>query len=111
MQRAWIIGAIILVLGAVSCSARRSEPLVGPLALNAHEQQGQKVFMKNCYACHPGGDAGLGPSLNDKPLPDFMIRLQVRHGFGAMPAFTPTDISDADLDALLDYLSALKHHG
>jgi mono/diheme cytochrome c family protein len=110
----WKLFAGTMVLAASmlgSCSARRGEPVAGPLALDAREVQGQRIFMKNCYQCHPGGDAGLGPSINDKPLPNFMIRLQVRHGYGAMPAFSKTDIRDDDLDALLQYLSTLKSHG
>ncbi|HJP61658.1 MAG TPA: cytochrome c, partial [Gemmatimonadaceae bacterium] len=58
--------------------------------------------------CHPGGAAGLGPPLNNKPAPAFVIRFQVRHGLGAMPAFDSTQISDADLHAVAEYLKALR---
>jgi mono/diheme cytochrome c family protein len=73
-------------------------------------KNGQKVFMKQCYACHPGGEAGFAPGLNDKPLPGFLIKFQVRHGLGAMPAFSPDDIGDDDLDHLVQYLKALRRH-
>jgi len=67
--------------------------------------------MKHCHQCHPGGEAGLGPALTNKPLPMFLVRAQVRYGLGAMPTFTREDLIDEDLDDLLDYLAALKRHG
>jgi mono/diheme cytochrome c family protein len=95
----------------LSCSSRRSEPIVGPLLLSPEIAEGRKIFMDHCHQCHPGGEAGLGPALNNKPLPAFAIRTQVRRGFGAMPAFHENEISEADLDALLVYLKALRRHG
>src|SRR4051794_34568929 len=81
-----------IVLAAVGCrSARRGEPIVGPLSSNDPAvQHGKIVFARQCYACHPGGEGGLGPGLNDKPLPVFAMKLQVRTGivgFGVMPSF------------------------
>jgi mono/diheme cytochrome c family protein len=74
-------------------------------------KQGQQAFMKHCHQCHPGGEAGLGPAINNKPLPKFLMRFQVRHGFGAMPAFSEQEISEEDLDHLITYLKELKGHG
>ena len=96
----------------LGCStSRREEPLSGPLPLADPELvNGRQVFMANCYECHPGGSAGLGPSLNDKPLPAFAIRTQVRKGFGAMPAFDESRIPQPDLDNLVAYLQMLRSH-
>jgi mono/diheme cytochrome c family protein len=106
---------IIIVLWAVftvGCSARRSEPLVGSLTISSPAiAQGRTVFMAHCHQCHPGGEAGLGPAINNKPLPKFAIRTQVRHGFGAMPAFDENEISETEFDALVSYLDALRRHG
>jgi mono/diheme cytochrome c family protein len=101
-----------LALLAASCgTSRRGEPLRGALELTGtKEQRGQIVFMRNCYRCHPGGEAGLGPGLNNKPFPGFLKHLQIRQGFGAMPAFSEKELSDDDLEALLAYLAALKKH-
>lgn len=102
-----LIGLAVLVTGCGS--ARRGEPLAGPLPLTSAEaKQGQIVFMKDCHQCHPGGEAGLGPALNNKPLPGFMIRYQVRHGLGAMPTFSEQQIDDQELDHLLVYLKELR---
>ena len=100
--------AIASVLIAGCGAARRSEPLASPPQLTEQEQRGQVVFMANCHQCHPGGEAGLGPAINDKPFPEFLKGFQVRHGLGTMPSFPPEKISEADLEALLEYLSALR---
>ena len=99
------------VLPAGCGSGRRSVPLVGPMELDdAQLVTGQQVFATHCYSCHPGGQAGLGPAINNKPLPAALIRSQVRNGFGAMPAFDEQAISDAELDAVAQYLVALRDH-
>jgi mono/diheme cytochrome c family protein len=90
--------------------ARRREPLASPPALDASSERGRVVFMARCHQCHPGGEAGLGPAINNKPLPDFLKRLQVRRGLGTMPAFPKSEISDEELDDLLAYLRALRRN-
>lgn len=103
---------VVLAIGFIlSCSARRGEPIKGPLPITSVAAgDGQKVFMRECHQCHPGGEAGLGPAINNKPLPGFMIRLQVRNGIGAMPAFSQTDINPKEMDDLLEFLKALRRH-
>ena len=58
--------------------------------------------------CHPGGEGGLGPSLNDKLLPAVAIRTQVRHGLGVMPHFPEKEIPPKELEALVAYMKALR---
>jgi mono/diheme cytochrome c family protein len=95
-----------------SCAGNRGEPLRGTFVpANKKVAHGQVVYMSKCNKCHPGGDAGLGPSLNNKPLPGFFIRKQIRRGWGAMPSFDPKEISSDDLDALVAYLKALRKQG
>jgi mono/diheme cytochrome c family protein len=113
-ESALVRGFALLALLAVSgcASGRRSEAVLGPLEPQTRsEQHGQLVFFQFCHRCHPAGDAGLGPAINNKPLPDFMIRLQVRKGAGSMPAFEERDISDRQLEDLLAYIELLKSHG
>lgn len=98
-----------LLLPSGCGSARRSEPIAPPLEIRSESVlQGQTVFMEYCHQCHPGGEAGLGPALNNKPLPGWMIRFQVRRGLGAMPAFSEKEIGDRELDDLVAYLKALR---
>lgn len=97
-------------LALAACGpARVGEPFGAPVRLASSEAEtGERVFMVHCQQCHPGGAAGLGPALNDKPLPPFLIRYQTRHGLGAMPEFDEGAISDAELDALVAYLQELR---
>ena len=88
---------------------RRGAPLTGEHTPPTSEiALGQKVFDANCHQCHPGGTQGLAPSLNDKPLPGWLIKFQVRNGLGAMPSFSEEEISDERLDALVSYLIWLR---
>jgi mono/diheme cytochrome c family protein len=102
-----LLGAVLA--GALSCGpARRDVPFGPPLQLTAKEEEGQKLFMRQCNQCHPGGAAGLGPALNNKPLPGVAMRTQIRLGAGAMPAFKEDALSDAEVDAIVAYCNKLQ---
>lgn len=101
--------AVTMLLTAGCGTARRGALYGGPLEIESPQvRKGQQVFMRHCHQCHPGGTAGVGPALNNKPLPGFLIKFQVRHGLGAMPAFSEEHISSEELDALVAYLKALR---
>ena len=100
--------ALVLLTGAGCGSARKSEPFAGPLELTEQELRGEAVFMRFCNECHPQGEASVGPSIHDKPLPGELIKLQVREGLGAMPSFGTEPIPDPDLEALVAYLFAMR---
>ena len=111
---AGLLGGTLLALGA-GCSssarsARRDDLVSPPMNLdNERLALGHQVFDNYCNQCHPGGAAGLGPALNNKPfLFGPLVEFQVRHGVGAMPKFSKRAISDHDLDALVSYLKALR---
>jgi mono/diheme cytochrome c family protein len=107
-----LLAAYVLLVLAGCGSARRDAPLSEPLNMkNPEVARGQIVFMQNCYQCHPGGSSGLGPALNNKPVPAFLIKTQVRQGLGAMPKFTKEQISAEDLDALAKYTLSLRRSG
>ena len=106
--------AALAMLGLVAVAggcgnSRRAGPAAAPVPMTADIADGRRVFMRNCYACHPAGQGGLGPAINNKPLPRILMHTQIRQGFGAMPGFNEKDISDAELDHLLDYVVALRH--
>ncbi|MEA2627324.1 MAG: hypothetical protein QOD06_3369 [Candidatus Binatota bacterium] len=112
MRRATLLAGGIALIAAACGSARRSLPIAGPQKLASAElARGRDVFQRHCDSCHPGGEAGVGPAINDKPLPRFLIRFQVRHGLGAMPAFSADELRDDDLERLISYLQALRAHG
>jgi len=109
------IGAAVAVLAAaaeVGCiAARRPNDIpAGRLRANPRLAEGQRVFMQYCNQCHVGGAAGLGPSLNDKPLPAWFVKFQVRLGLGSMPAFPGRVISNSQLDDVVRYLDYIHRH-
>lgn len=84
----------------------------------AAELTGKEVFDRHCVHCHgPGNDAtgtlqlartrGKDKALltERKDLPAEYIQYVVRHGLKAMPAFVPSDLTDAQLQALTAYLA------
>ncbi|SNB44674.1 cytochrome c [Geobacter sp. DSM 9736] len=109
------IPCLLLVLAIFSVSActsaRRGEPVAGPLKIDSEKvARGQKVFMVHCDKCHPGGEAGLGFAINNKPLPGPLIKTQIRTGVGAMPSFSKELLPDDQLDDLVEYIQTLRKH-
>ena len=99
---------IILALGACA-TARKVEPLAPPIDVSDPKvAHGQKVFFQHCHQCHPHGQGGLGPAIVNKPLPEFLMKFQVRHGLGTMPSFAADRIPPADLEALMEYIKAVR---
>ena len=89
------------------------EPVVsgGPPSTLTDSQivaSGKEIFNKNCSRCHPGGGAGIGPTLKKKSLAQLHLQLKVRHGSGTMPRFSQTNISDEQLDAVVAYIATLR---
>ena len=105
----WAVSTSAALLLAACGSARRGVPLTGDHnPPNEEIALGQRVFDNNCSQCHPGGAAGLGPAINNKPMPRWLIHFQVRNGLGVMPAFSEQEISDEELAALSRYLKWLR---
>lgn len=110
LSRVTGIGTVAALMLVASCgTSRRGAPLVGEHDLPTPEiALGQRAFDANCAQCHPGGTQGLGPALNNKPLPGWLIKFQVRNGMGAMPSFSDEEIGGQELDALVRYLVWLR---
>jgi mono/diheme cytochrome c family protein len=103
------VTALCAILLGACATARKTEPLAAPVDLsNPKVARGQKVFFENCHQCHPHGQGGLGPAIVNKPLPEFLMKFQVRHGLGTMPSFGAEKISPDDLDALMEYIKAVR---
>jgi mono/diheme cytochrome c family protein len=109
---AFVVAAALLTMLAACHPVRRSEPLVGPMSLDAdsHLLRGRLLFDRHCYKCHLEGEGGMGPIINDKPLPKFLMRFQVRAGLGVMPGFTKQQITDEELEDIVNYMVVLRHH-
>lgn len=107
----FIAAGVCLWILSACYPVRRAEPLVGPMTTASMSiKRGEQLYNANCFRCHPGGEGGLAPSLNDKPLPRVAMRFQIRHGLGAMPAFSEQQLSDQHVEDILDYIIALRRH-
>ena len=110
LAAACLFAATVLSIGCGP--SRRGEPVTEPLQSDdPRVALGHRVFSQHCYQCHPGGAAGLGPAINNKPLPVGLMKTQVREGLGLMPAFSKEEISDEELDGVIRYLKALRTLG
>ena len=71
---------------------------------------GKQVFTSNCSSCHTLKDAGalgnVGPNLDQLKPQLAVVKKQVIHGGGAMPAFKGT-LSDKQIDAVAQYVSSV----
>lgn len=104
------ITTLLLVIATLvfSCKSEK-EPLGGERPISMEAQAGESIFMTHCQKCHPGGDAGLGPSIiNNKQLPGFTIRMQVRQGIGKMPKFNKEELSEEELDGIIAYITEIR---
>jgi mono/diheme cytochrome c family protein len=103
---------VVMTVFTLACSSRRSEPVKQKEFASTRQEvvHGEQVYMKHCQKCHPAGEAGVGPSVNANPAPQFVKRFQMRHGLGVMPAFKRDEISTRDLRDISAYLKAWKHY-
>lgn len=78
------------------------------ITMSRSEYSGMQLFMTHCNGCHPGGNEGKGPSLNDKPLPDFLIHFQIRQGMGDMPAFKEEELSKEQVQKIVLFVRSMR---
>jgi mono/diheme cytochrome c family protein len=65
----------------------------------------EQIYDTTCGYCH---GHNVGPIIKGRKLPAVAVETFVRTGSGAMPAFKPTEISDAELKALAKWISDSK---
>ncbi|GEM_PF-5571821 len=65
----------------------------------------QMVFEQTCMACHA---TGVGPVITGRDLPADAVKLFVRNGNRAMPAFTEAMIDEATLDRVAQIVATSK---
>ncbi len=107
MRTLLVCGVALAVFGCGT--ARRSVPIMGPIAHSDAGLHGKVLFMPECNQGQPGRGAALGPAINNKWIPDAAMKLQIRKGvLGSMPAFSDKELSDPDVDDILVYLNELR---
>ena len=75
---------------------------------------GRAAYIATCAACHGAGGSGdaVGGGAVAPPLLDTaptQVGEAIRIGPGAMPAFDPRQVSDAELSQIAGYLQFLRH--
>jgi mono/diheme cytochrome c family protein len=60
------------------------------------------TYTKVCGYCH---GKNVGPIILGRKLDTDMIKAVARHGRNGMPAFRPTEVTNAELDALAIWIS------
>ncbi len=69
-------------------------------------KDGAEVYGKVCGYCHePHAGTQVGPKIRGRELPPAYIRAIVRNGNRAMPSFRASEIDDASLAKLAEYVS------
>ena len=83
----------------------------------ASNQDGERMFNRRCGVCHLGGGMGtnvltgrVGPEnalLASRPggVPKELVLSVIRHGIGAMPPLTRVEVTDAEAEAIADFLA------
>lgn len=81
----------------------QSQPITTASSGDAKLATGPKgTYSRICGYCH---GAKVAPVILGLNIPPVAIQTIVRSGMGAMPAFRPTEISDADLKRLSEWIS------
>jgi mono/diheme cytochrome c family protein len=84
--------------GAPPTGQKLGQQLGQPLA----QRSPAKTYGSTCGYCH---GTNVGPIILGRHLPATYIRDMVRGGRNGMPAFRPSEITPAELDALADWIS------
>ncbi|HLF31332.1 MAG TPA: cytochrome c [Xanthomonadales bacterium] len=105
MKHAWLPALALLLTGTVPAQA-------------SADMTGKEVFERHCVYCHAPGNEHPGTRQlgltrgEDKAvlaerddLAVEYVQYVVRHGLQSMPGFYPSDLTDAQLEALAEFLS------
>lgn len=104
LRSALLLAAIAILAGCASPESPRAGE--EPVMAGGSVERGRQLFERHCFKCHLHGGGGLAPAF--VPLPRFLMRFQIRHGMGAMPAFGEEQLSDQEVEAILDYIVAQR---
>ena len=102
-------------IGDIIVFLRQQDPALTP---QFSEHLGEETFDRNCANCHQKGARGLvgvAPSLSSPEFlalaSDDMIRNTVRRGRLGTTMVPRSDLTEWELDAILQYLRSLPTHG
>ncbi len=102
--------ALAAGLALSACSADNSAPAAGANGTLTYlgkesipETKAEKVFYQTCMSCHA---TGVGPDILGRELHPDAVKLFVRNGNRAMPAFPESAIDDETLNEVAQMVFA-----
>lgn len=105
-MRLLVLGSALAATMLVAAAAADNPPP------SATPRAPEKIYATTCGYCH---GRNVGPVILGRNLDPATIKLIVRGGHNAMPAFRPTEISPAELDAVANWVArqpaAPEEHG
>jgi mono/diheme cytochrome c family protein len=108
MKRLAFLALGIAALGAAPATAQSGQQLGQTLP----QRSPAKTYASTCAYCH---GHNVGPIILGRKLPVDYIKTMVHAGRNGMPAFRPTEVTPAELDALAVWISKApkdsKEHG
>jgi mono/diheme cytochrome c family protein len=93
----------LFAVGTGACAVAKSDE--SQASKGPPPRSPEVIYARTCGYCH---GTNVGPIIRGRKLPPEAIAYMVRHGQGAMPAFRPTEITDAELKALSIWISTSK---
>jgi mono/diheme cytochrome c family protein len=104
--------AFLALALALALAAPATADTGQPLGQVLPQRSPAKVYASTCAYCH---GHNVGPIILGRKLPVDYIKGMVHAGRNGMPAFRPTEVSPAELDALAVWISKApkdhKEHG
>ena len=92
-----MLGTLPLALLTATSQAQESD---------SQWESGKQLYDKVCGHCH-APEVGVGTAIAGRGLPEAYIKVFVRNGFNAMPAFPASFIDDESIAQVAEYLSTL----
>ena len=107
----------LLALTAVALAAAQASAV----GAEGKPSRGETVYRGNCAACHDPGPGHPGTQMlaakkgqelsvliGRRDLGEDLVRAVVRNGLIEMPPFRPSEVSDEDIKALVEFIHAKK---
>ena len=113
-----LIAALMLAGGAAIAQGPPPAPKPETKSSRPDATGGEALYVEHCAMCHGPNGMGTGllgrriqPALLEARdnLPAQYVIVAVRQGIGNMPAVPRGELSDADLQAIANYLAAGPH--
>lgn len=93
--------------GAASSGGEPSMVISDQAEWDSLSTQGKTAFDTACGACHPGGEADLGPAIKGHQESTADMMKQIREGSGRMKPVGTDRLPESEEKALLVYLATI----